>query len=103
MGAVQMKNLTPRRKEAKTQGLKILLRPLFLRSVVSRQDAFLRRIWTAVAEHGGDTAFARAGRERTIGNFRPHEGGVSRLLSGFPPQSKTFDCGFVPLRLCVKK
>jgi len=45
--------------------------------------------WSAVAERSGDTAFARARCEQTIDNFRPHESGVSRLLSGFPPHSKT--------------
>jgi len=39
-----------------------------------------------VAERSGDTAFARAGRERTIDNFRPRESGV---VLRFPPQSKT--------------
>jgi len=30
-----------------------------------------------VAERSGDTAFARAGRERTVDNFRPRESGVA--------------------------
>jgi hypothetical protein len=42
--------------------------------------------WTAVAKRSGDTAFARAGRERTFDDFRPRQsGGALR----FPPQSKT--------------
>jgi hypothetical protein len=39
-----------------------------------------------VAERSGDTAFARAGRERTNEDFRPHASGVALR---FPPQSKT--------------
>jgi hypothetical protein len=31
-----------------------------------------------VAERSGDTAFARAGRQRTQENFRPHESGGKR-------------------------
>jgi hypothetical protein len=37
-----------------------------------------------VAARSGDTAFARAGRERTNENFCPLEGGVALR---FPPQS----------------
>jgi hypothetical protein len=51
-----------------------------------------------VAERSGDTAFARARRERTNENFRPHQSGAALC---FPPQSLLFGCSFVALRLCV--
>jgi hypothetical protein len=44
------------------------------------------KIWTAVAERSGDTAFARAGGEQVNENLRPYESGVALR---FPPQSKT--------------
>jgi hypothetical protein len=42
---------------------------------------------TAVAERSGDTAFARAGRERTTDNFHSRESGVALR---FPPHAKTW-------------
>jgi hypothetical protein len=44
--------------------------------------------WSAPAERRGDGAFARTGLELIDESPRPQESGVSRTLSGFPPQSK---------------
>jgi hypothetical protein len=44
--------------------------------------------WTAPAERSGDGAFDRAKHQLIKESHRAHESGVSRWLSGFPPQSK---------------
>ena len=51
-----------------------------------------------MAERSVDTAFARARRERTNENFRPHQSGVALRL---PPRSMTFGCGLAAVHLCV--
>jgi cytochrome c peroxidase len=65
--------------------------------MISAHSNCWRRIWTAVAERSGDTAFGRTGSCRSSENLRTRESGVALR---FPPQPKiagwlaTFLCSF---------